>query len=198
MEECRRALPKIVLRLITSDSAALLSRVDDHTVDLAIVFEDQPTGAYERIGLFRQQLVLVRRRGGTRAVRSITVRELAEVPLVLPGAPNVTRAVLDRAFADAGVAPIVVAEADVFAGLLAAVQSGVAGAVIPRRDFSDERNAGALEPVPIDPPLYLHANLIHAAGAPLTRAGAAVRDLLRESILRHLGDAALAAAERIA
>lgn len=134
MEASRKALPKVALRFSTDDSMSLRARIQDQTLDLAVVFEDEQTGSFARSPLFRQRMFLIRRKTGSRPPSSITLDRLAALPLVLPNHPNLVRSILDRIFAEAGIVPNIVAETDVFSGMLSAVQTGM-GEAICRREI---------------------------------------------------------------
>jgi LysR family nitrogen assimilation transcriptional regulator len=181
---------------VTSDSLELRSRIDDKTLDLAIVFEDVPTAGYARKALFRQRLFLIRRTRKARSPSSITLKEIAELPLILPSPPNLSRALIDRVFGEAGLSPNIVAETDAFSGMMSAVQAGMGNAIVPKGDFSDVPGHGGVLPLLIEPPIYLTANVVSSIEVPLTRAGEAVRDLLAVFVKAHLEDKVVAGAER--
>ena len=197
MDACKQALPLVSLRFITSDSLELRSRIDDQTLDLAIVFEDVPTPGYARKSLFRQRLFLIRRKRTPRSPASITLQEMAALPLILPSAPNVLRGLIDRVFAEAGLSPNIATETDVFSGMMSAIHAGLGNAILPKGDFSDVPGHTAVLPLLIEPPLYLTANVVSSIEAPLTRAGEAVRDLLGVFFNAHLADKAVVGAERV-
>ena len=175
MDALRSAWPKVRLRLITGDSVLLKSRLDAGTLDLAVVFEDEPTPGFVRLPLFRQRLYLVCRSPSDAA--AIAVERLAELPLILPAHPNVTRSLLDRVCAAAGIVPNMVGEADILSSMLSAVQSGMGNTIIPKGELSDVPGYTALLAVPIEPPIRLTAAIIGSSQAPLGRPAALVRDL---------------------
>jgi LysR family nitrogen assimilation transcriptional regulator len=108
---------------------------------------------------------------------SVSIGELAQRPLILTAHPNVSRIVVDRAFAAARVVPNIVAEADLLSSVLSAVQSGIGETILPKGDFSDVSGHADIVATPIEPATHLVASAITASDAPLTRAGNAVRDL---------------------
>jgi LysR family nitrogen assimilation transcriptional regulator len=112
-EACKAALPKVTLKLAVIDSESIKARIEAHSLDLAIVFEDEFVPVFSRKLLFRQRLYLVRRDPLPDKALSISFDKLATLPLILPSHPNVVRGLLDRSFAAAGISPNVVAEADV-------------------------------------------------------------------------------------
>ena len=182
-ETCKAALPKVTLKLAVIDSESLKARIEAHTLDIAMVFEDELVPAFARTPLFRQRLYLIRREPlGNNAI-SISFDGLAALPLILPSPPNVVRGLLDRTFAAACLSPNIVAEADVLSGILSALSTGMGSTVLPKGDFSDI--SADLIALLIEPPLFLTASIISSGDFPLTYAGEAVRDVLMKFAERH-------------
>lgn len=197
MEAGKKALPKVALRFITDDSMSLLARVHDQTLDLAVVFEDEPSAGFVRKPLFRQRLYVVCRKKTPRSPACITVDRLADIPLILPSHPNLVRTMLDRAFSQAGIVPNIVAETDAFSGMLSAVQTGMGHAILPKGDFSDVPGLSGVFCQLIEPPMFLTASVLSSNDVSLTHAGEAVRDLFGVFAMQHLQDRQLAGTEWI-
>lgn len=181
IEACKTTLPHVSLRFVTDDSAELHARLGTQKLDLAVVFEADESPGPIRLPLFRQRLYHVHskpREGATSD--SISLDEVAAAALVLPAAGNVLRVMVERAFAEAGLTSNVVAEANVMSSLMSAVQSGFAGSIVPKGDFSDVPGHADLLTLPIEPAVHLTANLLASSTVTLTHAGEAVRDRLRE------------------
>jgi LysR family nitrogen assimilation transcriptional regulator len=175
-EACKATLPKVTLKLAVIDSESIKARIEAHSLDLAMVFEDEFVPAFSRKLLFRQRLYLVRRDSLPDRAISVSFDKLAGLALVLPSQPNVVRGLLDRTFAAAGTSPNVVAEADVLSGILSAVSTGMGSTVLPKGDLSDI--PGEHTALLIEPPLFLTASIISSGDFPLTYAGEAVRNVL--------------------
>jgi LysR family nitrogen assimilation transcriptional regulator len=187
MEQCKVALPDVILRMAISDSPTIGRRVSEHELDLGLVLEDDFAPTVARTPLFRQRMFLIRHRPASNG-KAVQLGELASLPLVLPPAPNVTRTTLDRAFAAARLAPTVVMEADVVANAIAAVRAGIGAAVLPKGDLSDMSGDDLGTPEAIEPPVYLTCSIISSGNFPLTHAAVSVRDLFTgfvETILRQ-------------
>jgi LysR family nitrogen assimilation transcriptional regulator len=189
MEACRAAYPKIRLRLVTGDSLQIKSRIDAGQVDFAVLFEDEPTPGYLRQPLFRQRLYLVRREPLPDGSASVSVAALAELPMVLPALPNVTRLLLDRVFAETGIVPNMAGEADVLSSMLSAVQMGMGDTIVPKGDFSDVPGHATLLPVPIEPAIFLTAAMLSSNEASLGRTAALVRNLFSGFVFKTISDA---------
>jgi LysR family nitrogen assimilation transcriptional regulator len=197
MKACKATLPKTNLSFMTEDSATLSARTVAGSLDLAVVLEEEPTPGLMRHRLFRQRLYLVTRKRAARNLRSVTLQGVAENPLILPGAPNATRTLLDNQFAAAGVSPNVVAEANLMWGLLSAVHSGVAATILPLGDFSAAPGHEGFVTTPINPPLYQTAYVVFSQTSSLTRAGEVVRRLFESFIEELLSRNPPAGMERI-
>jgi LysR family transcriptional regulator, nitrogen assimilation regulatory protein len=197
-EACRTALPKVTLRYSTSGGMSLMARLEAHTLDLVVTFEDELSPLFARQPLFRQRLYLVRHEALPGEPASVSLQDLTAMPLVLPMAPNVVRGKLDRVFAAAGLAPRVVAEADVLSSLMSAVQTGIGATILPKGDFSDVPGYATLAAALVEPPMYLTAAVLWSAETPLTPAGEAVRNLLQSFIDEQFLVPLPAGAERIA
>jgi LysR family nitrogen assimilation transcriptional regulator len=176
MEQCKSSLPDVALRMAVSDSPTIKRRVTEHELDLGLVLEDEFAPTFARTPLFRQRLFLIRHRAAPQG-KPVQIVDLASLPLVLPPSPNVTRTVLDQAFAVAKLSPNVVMEVDVVANIIAAVRAGVGASVLPKGDLSDMSGDDLGEPEVIEPPIFLTCSIISSSNFPSTNAAAAVRDL---------------------
>jgi LysR family nitrogen assimilation transcriptional regulator len=197
LEACRTAIPKVTLRSFTAGGAVLKARLEAHTLHLALAYEDEFSPIFARRPMFRQACFMVHTAPLPGNPATISLRELAALPLVLPAAPNVVRAKFDRVFAEAGLAPHIAAEVDVMAGSLSAVSAGIGGAILPKGDFSDLPGYGNLLTTLIVPPIQLTASVLWLAEGALTPATAAVRDLLIAFVEEHYLESLPAGAERI-
>ncbi|WP_322011649.1 LysR substrate-binding domain-containing protein [Paraburkholderia sp. J12] len=194
---CAAVLPMVRLQLAAVGSARLAASLREHTHDLILLFEDDPVDSCVRMPLFHQRLFLVRRANGAIARSSITVAELADIPLVLPYSPNVTRAAVDRALKRAGIEPHVAAELDLITGVLTAVQAGVGDTILPLGRTDQLPSNGEFVALAIEPPLSLTASLVSSGDTPLTAAGEAVRDFMAAFVARFLQEHPIPGAELI-
>ncbi|RZT39152.1 LysR family transcriptional regulator [Cupriavidus agavae] len=191
IETCRAQLPKVTLQFTAANSLQLRERLHAGSLDIALAFEDDDganvnTGLHH-LPLFRRRLSLIRRRGATGSdggagddadQAAVSIETLAALPLVLAIRPNVTRTLLDRAFTARGLTPQIVAETELFSGMMSAVLAGVGVAAIPASDLSITPGHEALVAIPIEPPLFLTAAILAPGATPLTPAATAVRKVL--------------------
>jgi LysR family nitrogen assimilation transcriptional regulator len=116
------------------------------------------------------------------------MKELADFPLILPASPNVLRLLLDRVFAETGINPNMVGEADVLSSLLSAVQTGMGHTILPKGDLSDVPGHGSLFALPIEPPVFLIAAVIASIDFPLSRAALLTRGLLMRFVFKLMNE----------
>jgi LysR family nitrogen assimilation transcriptional regulator len=90
-ETCKAALPKVTLKLAVVDSESIKVRIEAHTLDLGMVFEDELVQVFSRKPLFRQRLYLVGRDPPPGKAISVSFDKLATLDLILPSLPNVVR-----------------------------------------------------------------------------------------------------------
>jgi LysR family nitrogen assimilation transcriptional regulator len=198
LEECRARLPKVILRVSDGDSVTLADRITSNSVDLAILYEDEFATALTRKPLFRQKMYLISRMPVPDQEGSISLERIAQIPLVLPGAANGRRALIDRAFATAKLTPNIVLEADSLASEMWAVRTDVGCTILPVGDMSHFGPHAFAKPMLIEPPIYLICSIGYSAGFPLTNAGEAVRDFLLGFIERRVQRADMPGTEWIA
>ncbi|KRE08029.1 LysR family transcriptional regulator [Bosea sp. Root381] len=197
IENCRSELPQVTLKFSVADSESIKAKVAANLLDLALVFEDELVPIFARRPLFRQRLYVVGSVLPPDHVGAVTLAQLARLPLILPDQPNVTRRLLNCAFASAGLVPNIVAEADQFSSMLSAVRAGIGAAIVPKGEFSEREGAGLGRALALDPPLFLTASIISSSDHTLTHAGEAVRDLVARHVAEGLNAAFPPGAERL-
>ncbi len=122
----RERYPDIRLRLVEAMSGDLAAMLNARQIDLAVLFDGTVARRWSQLTLLDERLFLVASPTlpGVPTGRSVRLAELAVLPLVLPSAVHGLRAVLEAAFAQAGLPPRVALEVDGLAVLLDAVRAG--------------------------------------------------------------------------
>jgi LysR family nitrogen assimilation transcriptional regulator len=196
IRHAKTELPKVTLKVSDDDSESLEAGVESSSLDMAILYEDEFVATFSRKPIFRRRLYLV----GTQPFflkkkSSVSLDEIAKLPLVLPGLPNGRRALIDRTFAERGLTANVIAEADTLSSELLTVRTGIAHTILPIANRSNFLRDGFVEPLLIEPGLFLTCSVISSSDLPLGHAGEAVRKLLIESVEIQLQDADLLGVE---
>ena len=193
---CREKLPKVTLKLSAADSTSLRDRVESRSLDMAIVFEAEfLMPALARHPLFRQRVYFLPGEKMVDPATPVSLAQLARLPLVMPSHPNVARALLEHALSGAGLSPMIVAEVDDLATVMASVRSGLGGTIVTTGNLAGVGADDLPLPMLIEPALYVTASIVSDSGTPLSRAGDALRSLLAPLIRNHLQTEAVPGAE---
>ncbi len=182
IEACSKAFPKISIRFTDGTSERLISLVEGRKLDVALVFEDDFVATLSRLPLFRQRLFLISREQVT-SKATISIAEVAGLPLILPTKDTVRRQVIDRAFETHDAPPQrIVVETDTVPSEISALNAGVGCALLLTGNMSSFPQATFAEPVPIEPAIFMTGSLVSSSDHPLAAAGEAVRTLLRKFV----------------
>jgi LysR family nitrogen assimilation transcriptional regulator len=127
--------PQILLQISENLSGLLGELILNNRLDMAILYATHGSEGLLRRPLLIERLCLV----GPAALapplgadNTVSVRQLADVPLVLPSHSNGLRALVDAAFSRHGLKPRIVAEIDSLPSLRAAAECGFAATILPR------------------------------------------------------------------
>jgi LysR family transcriptional regulator, nitrogen assimilation regulatory protein len=187
IETCRADYPKVTLRFIDGDSEFLREEVEKGRLDLALAYEDEFFPVVLRQPLFQQSHYLISsRRSAPAAAATISLKDVAKIPLVLPGRLNARREVIDRTFAEAGLSLNVAAEAVTVSSEFSAVRSGAGSTIFNLGDMSGFSLDDFAEPILIEPTFYLTCSVIWSNESPLTLAAERVKALLIDFMRDHV------------
>jgi LysR family nitrogen assimilation transcriptional regulator len=178
IEECRSTLPKVNIRLSDGDSLSLASKIASTALDLAIIYEDGLAAQVIRTPLFRQRLYVISATPLPEGKETITLQELADLPLVLPAPGNGRRDLIDRTFANAKLSHRVVQEADALSSEMWAVRNEVGCTILPVGDMSHFGPHAFVKPVLIEPSMHLTCSIVRSGNLPLSGAAEALHDCL--------------------
>jgi len=183
IQACRAMLPKVVLRLSVAGSETIKAGIEGFGTEVAFVFEDELVARLSRRPMYRQRLFYIAKADAGDTSTTIQLVQLATRPMILPGLPNVTRSVFERALAQHGLAVRPVTEADQLSSTITAVRQGLGGSLLAMGTYPPDVPPGELcMPKPIEPPIFMFASVIWSNEVPLSRAGEAVRLAMIEFI----------------
>lgn len=186
VEAFREQLPRASLAIVEGLSTYALEWLAIGRVDCAVVYNVVPSPQIDLQPLLDEPLYLVAARG-RRAARSgkpVSLRELAEIGLVIPSRPHSVRMLLETALANAGKRARVTLEIESVPAMLDLVQQGVAHAVLSRNAVRTSGRAEAFQLRPIGPPplvatLWFATSAQRPRGPLIDQASALVKTLLR-------------------
>jgi len=189
IEACKADYPRVTLKFVDGDSEFLREEVEKSRLDLALAYEDEFFPVVLRQPLFRQNHYLISSNRSAHPTKAtISLKEVAKMPLVLPGRLNARRVVIDRTFAEAGLSLNLAAEAVTVSSELSAVRSGAGSTILNLGDMSGFSLDDFAEPVLIEPTFYLTCCLIWSNEDTLTLAAERVKMLLVEFLKNHIYD----------
>lgn len=178
----REQYPQVRLQLFESMSGYIEELLAGARLDFAVLFREADSRAVALEPLARESLSVIGQPGPAlpAAGDTIALGGLAGLPLVLPSAAHGLRLLVQRSFAQAGIAPEIVAELDSLPCLLGMAQEGLAYTILPASVLA--ATGTRIAAWRIDPGLHRTLSLCRPRSAPPTPAALAVERLLREMI----------------
>jgi LysR family nitrogen assimilation transcriptional regulator len=173
--------PRIVLEVYESPSSYLAAHLINQQVDLSVLVDEITLPGIEAEPLMQESLYFVQpRRSPVVDAGEVRIEALAGVPLMLTTHATTLRHLVDRAFAEAGVRPLVKAQASSIQTLLLMVAQGGAGTIVPRSALAWHSAAAPLEATLLTPSLQRRATLAVSRLGYLSPAASCVQTVLRE------------------
>ncbi len=156
----RQRWPEVGLHVREGLSSSLQEWLLDRRVDLAIVYNQPPLEAFDVAMLCSEPMVVVappkaRDPGvvaGTDDDTTLRIRDLAELPLIVPGFPHANRRVLEQAAVQHGVHLRIDMEVDSLGLTKALVRNGLGYSVLTYTAVADEVERGELRALAIERP----------------------------------------------
>jgi LysR family transcriptional regulator, nitrogen assimilation regulatory protein len=186
LDECRKVLPKVSIRISDHDRIGLEGRVSSGSIDFAVLYEDEPLAALRRKPLFTQKMYLISRDPVPGCESTISLERIAQLPLVVPGPSSTRRMLIDRVFAAANLKPNIALEAESLSTAMWAVRSGSGCAIVSMGDMSQFGPDVFSKPLLVQPEISLVCLLVHSADFPLSPAAEAVQKLVVEFLERRI------------
>lgn len=131
MRVFRNVLPDAVISISEGLSLSMQEDLVNGRLDVALLYDATPSPDIELQPMISQALYLVQSRRLAPVVGPITLREVAELPLIIPSRPNVIRMHVETALANIGVRPKVAMEVDAISAILELIAEGVGNGVLP-------------------------------------------------------------------
>jgi LysR family transcriptional regulator, nitrogen assimilation regulatory protein len=179
----RARYPRVLLHINENFGGVLSEALMTGRMDMALLYESGPIRGVDFERLVTEELVVVAPDGielPARADDAVTMADLADVPLLLPGPTHTIRRVVDQAFSQASSAANVVGEVESVPLMARAVRGGLGATVLPRSVARRMIGGSDLHQRHLTPALEVQVSLGTASGQTLSRAAEAVRELLRE------------------
>jgi LysR family nitrogen assimilation transcriptional regulator len=188
----RAALPDATISISEGLSAAMQGSLIAGRLDIAVLYNAQPTAETEITPLLEEDLLLVQRHTpgplDDAAVTPITLKELAQLPLVIPSRPNAVRMQVESEMANIGCRLKIALEIDGVPAILDLVAEGVGSAVLPRNAVAHvtQPNAYRVRNI-IAPALRTKVSAATSSLRPATLTQQATLDLIKQTLAQLLG-----------
>lgn len=140
----RARWPRVSLHMREGLSSSLQEWVMDGRVDLALVYNQPLLDAFDVRPLFSEAMVLVGPPGDGTVGRAWHIRDLAEIPLILPGFPHSNRRLVEQAAIQHGVRLRIELEVDSVALTKSLVKAGMGFSILTHVAVQDETARGEL------------------------------------------------------
>ena len=176
--------PNVSLRIVEGYAGHLVDWLQRGEVDAAIFYGPASDFEMRVEDLLIEPLMLVGPASSTLdPARPVSLREMAQLPLVLPSHPHGLRVIVENSAKRAKVELEVRFEADSFLVLKELVEFGLGYTTLPLSSLSREADAGRLRYAPLsDPPLMRQLVLGTQGKDEISRATQIVVRLVREEI----------------
>ena len=181
----RQQLPEAQLSISEGLSTGMQEGLIQGRLDLALLYDATALPELEIQPLFEELLLLVQARPPglheDPPAPPMALREIADLPLVIPSRPNAIRMHVERELAGLGLRPSIALEIDGVPAILDLVAEGLGSAVLPRNAASNTVRPSAYTLRAIcDPPLRPRVALASSAQRPATLTQQAAARLLGE------------------
>lgn len=173
-------MPEASLSITEGLSATMQASLISGRLDIALLYNAAPSPGVDCSPLLEEELFLVRRREHKRAARPITLRALADEPLVIPSRPNALRMLVEVELANIGRQPMIALEIDGVAAILDLVADGAGCAVLSINAVATSGKPRAFLAQPIvKPRLRSKLSLAVSSQRPATPTQQAMLELIR-------------------
>lgn len=186
----KREYPAIHLRVSTGYAGHLQQWLERGEVDLAMLYNLQPTAAISILPVLEETLYLVGLPDtGLRTLEPQPLSSLRGKPLILPSAPHGIRTLVEHACALAHIPLHVVAEADAMSLQKTFVLHGLGYTVLPSAAILDDLARGTIAAAPLSrPPMRRRIVLALPAGSRISIAVRCVVDALAAQMRKCISD----------
>ncbi len=185
-QEFRARLPEARLAITEGLSTGMQEALLSGRLDIAVLYNAQPRPDFDIAPLASEELLLVQPASieePERHLQPATLKEIAQLPLIIPSRPNAIRMHIDAILDAAGLSPRIELEIDGVPAILDLVEDGVGCAILSRNAVSSAPRPDAFSARPIETPRSpaLRIELYTAVSAlrPATRTQQAAMELVR-------------------
>ncbi|MDP1782421.1 LysR substrate-binding domain-containing protein [Hydrogenophaga sp.] len=181
----RAQLPEASLSISEALSVTMLEWLTTGRLDIAVLYNAQPVAEIEIHPLRDEELLLIEPRPpglSEDPPTAIGLREVAELPLVIPSRPNAIRMQVETEMANIGCRPNVALEIDGVSAILDLVADGAGAALLSRNAVASSIRPSAYRMRPVHPPLKTRLCLATSSQRPATLTQQKTLELIRQTL----------------
>jgi LysR family nitrogen assimilation transcriptional regulator len=185
----RGRYPSILLHINENFGGVLSEAMMTGRMDMALLYDSGPIKGVDFERLLTEELIVVAPAGTVlsgSAGDAVSIRELVDLPLLLPGPTHTIRKVVEQAFQHGYEQAHVVAEVESVTLMAQAVQNGLGATVLPLSVARRMMSVANLELRRIAPAIEIQVSLGTPANQPLSAPGEAVREVLRTVVADYI------------
>ncbi|MEM7195273.1 MAG: LysR family transcriptional regulator [Pseudomonadota bacterium] len=188
VERVTRELPHVSLRLVEGYSGHLVEWLQRGDLDVSFLYGPSSDYHLHTKELLYEDIILISPTGSIPHIsEKVELREIADLPLIMPSRPHGIRVVLDSAAAEANVSLNTALKGDAFWVLKSLVVNGSYHAFVPRSAVAEEIKSGILEARTFQsPPIRRQLILALPSGRSSTRATNAVISILKYELAKMI------------
>lgn len=191
IREFRQRMPDATLSISEGLSVGMHESLASGRLDIALLYNTSPAPDIELTPLLEENLYLVQRHDGkgppAARPRSVALREVANLPLIIPSRPNAIRMLVETQMATLGCRPQVALEIDGVAAILDLVEDGAGSAVLSRNAVATSARPQAflLRPI-VSPSLRSKLQIAMSSQRPATLTQKAMLQLIEQTAKKLL------------
>jgi LysR family nitrogen assimilation transcriptional regulator len=188
----RTQMPDATISISEGLSTAMQESLVNGRLDIAVLYNVRPSLELDISALQQEELFLVQPRAGIHQTHAspppITLKALAELPLVIPSRPNAIRMQVESEMAAVGCQLLVALEIDGVSAILDLVADGAGNAVLSRNAVASSVRPGDFTLRAIrSPALYTQISMATSAQRPATLTQQATLRLIGETLAGLMG-----------
>ncbi|SEJ05247.1 MULTISPECIES: LysR family transcriptional regulator [unclassified Variovorax] len=169
LRDLRARYPLLNIIVSTGNTESYVRRVEDNSVDAALVTLPVSSRALAVTPILRDDFVAICQRGSTRWPDTVTARELDALPLVKFVSEASARGIVDDWLRRGGRTSPPVMEFDSVEAIKAMVAAGLGVAILPKMAVTGRGHHAELDLRPLHPPLHRTLALITRNDKPVTK-----------------------------
>jgi LysR family nitrogen assimilation transcriptional regulator len=191
----RSQMPDATISISEGLSTAMQESLVNGRLDIAVLYNVRASPELDITALQQEELFLVQPRAGARQPKTgpppITLKDLAQLPLVIPSRPNAIRMQVESEMAAVGCQLLVALEIDGVSAILDLVADGAGNAVLSRNAVASSVRPGDFTLRAIcNPVLHTQISMATSAQRPATLTQQATLRLIGETLAGLMGPGA--------